>query len=705
MSFDADLPTGLEPGRGAGAADRSGAVCSKPVLRRSDRDRPRLISTLRCVALGILMAAMLAGPAGAGELVIDLPGGPFETAWRKALRMARDYRSRDPGETIVIRLPPTIQLKKPLVLAAADSGQPGADLIIRGDAVAGTTISGDVALPGTPFRPEPGAPGPPFPDAEEGTIHVADLTKLWGRVSPPLAPRNALQSLPLPKLFLWDGDRRMSPARWPAIGYARRPAVSEVPGGLEVSVEGSDAPDLSREPHLWAAGFWSWNWWYQFGPASGTGRSTFRVGPPADGIGADIRFALVNVAGALDSPGRYFVDPDAWKLYYIPRADGTVPTVAAVDTLLTIRDARHIRIENVALRRSTGMAVLVERSEDIELSDCYAGQTGAEGIVVVGGRNVRIRDCVVDDTGLSGVVLIGGDRRTLDPGGHSIIGSRISRFGQELPTYQTGARIFGVGQTVASNEITEGPHVGIQFFGNDHVIQGNILHDLVKDSDDAGAIYAGRNWTSRGTRITSNYIYNVTNRIGSRKVRGVYLDDQISGIEVTGNVFEAVDEPVLIGGGRDNTVRANLFLTDHAVFVDARGTSWQSQMVEAGGALRRGLQDVPYDKPPYLDRYPTLATVLTDRPGQPVGNVLQDNVHRGSSLIEVDEPATLETLEDIGSIRLDGRGSFPGVIDVLPEGTPALNQLRSTRDAVMATRARMGHLHHLHRLPPAEGSP
>ena len=111
------------------------------------------------------------------------------------------------------------------------------------------------------------------------------------------------------------------------------------------------------------------------------------------------------------------------------------------------------------------------------------------------------------------------------------------------------------------------------------------------DTSDAGAIYAGRNWTSRGTVIESNYIYNLKSRIDSDSwVIGVYLDDQLSGTAVDGNVFRDVDLPVLVGGGRDNRISKNLFIASKSnpIMLDLRGLNWQSAWAAPGGPSERG---------------------------------------------------------------------------------------------------------------------
>jgi hypothetical protein len=191
-----------------------------------------------------------------------------------------------------------------------------------------------------------------------------------------------------------------------------------------------------------------------------------------------------------------------------------------------------------------------------------------------------------------------------------------------------------VGNIARGNLIFDGTHTGLIFYGNEHLIEFNELHDLAHETGDVGAIYTGRDWTARGTVIRNNFLHDIhgPGRFGSR---GVYLDDQASGIAVQGNLFVRVEQPLVIGGGRDNLVDNNLFVNSTpALYIDARGRTWQQRETDdPEGTLRKGLRQVPYKKPPYTDRYPGLAELLELSPGSPIGNTIRRNVVIGGQAL------------------------------------------------------------------------
>ena len=140
--------------------------------------------------------------------------------------------------------------------------------------------------------------------------------------------------------------------------------------------------------------------------------------------------------------------------------------------------------------------------------------------------------------------------------------------------YSAGIGLHGVGNRATHNLIHDAPHQAISFGGNDHLIEFNEIHNVCFESNDAGAIYSGRDWTMRGTVIRHNYLHDITGFEG-RGCVGVYLDDMYCGTEIVGNVFYQVTSAAFIGGGRDYLIENNVFVDcKPAIHVDARAMGW-----------------------------------------------------------------------------------------------------------------------------------
>ena len=125
--------------------------------------------------------------------------------------------------------------------------------------------------------------------------------------------------------------------------------------------------------------------------------------------------------------------------------------------------------------------------------------------------------------------------------------------------YNPAVQMSGVGNRVTHNLIHDAPHMAIGSGGQNHRIEYNEIYHVCTESNDAGAMYAGRNWTMRGTEIRFNYLHDIQGFEGKGCV-GVYLDDQYSGTLVYGNLFHKVTRAAMIGGGRDCTIENNIFV-------------------------------------------------------------------------------------------------------------------------------------------------
>ncbi len=98
----------------------------------------------------------------------------------------------------------------------------------------------------------------------------------------------------------------------------------------------------------------------------------------------------------------------------------------------------------------------------------------------------------------------------LTPAGHYAENNHIHHYARWNRMYSPAISISGVGNRAAHNLIHDAPHQAIDFGGNDHVIEFNEIHDVCYESNDAGAIYSGRNWTMRGTVIRYNFMHHLS---------------------------------------------------------------------------------------------------------------------------------------------------------------------------------------------------
>lgn len=344
------------------------------------------------------------------------------------------------------------------------------------------------------------------------------------------------------------------------------------------------------------------------------------------------RFALLDFRAALDAPGEWWFDRQTQELLVIPFANGTPDfeiEVSTLPTLLAINGAKHIRIEGISWEICTGTAITITDADDVRIAGNTIGLTGYDAIEAQTDGRLDIRQNLIWSVGRAGVRLTGGDRDKLTPARITARGNRIAGLGERIKCYAPAFRLRGVGIRVTGNHLEDGPHNAIQFSGNEHRIERNLIENFAQETNDVGAIYAGRDWSTRGNLIKGNMIrhlygwemftpkdqpedapLHVVYRQGT-KIHGVYLDDMLEDTTVADNTFEDISSgAVHLGGGGHTTITGNRFdRVGSALFVSERNSFEIAQ---------KGL-DSYSDNPIWRAKYPEIINRETRTPLFPSG--------------------------------------------------------------------------------------
>jgi hypothetical protein len=633
--------------------------------------RPRKCG--RFLALGIVLAAMItrASPAESETVIKVLatnrqaPSRGSETgeptlvmglARARLLRAQR--RPGDPQASIVIELQPGIhRIDVPVLLGPEDGGTAVSPLVLRAS-------GGDVRLSGgKPLRPlQPDAALlAKYPEKARPYLAVYAMPEILSAAPRALNVRRQDRGSGPAPFEIMDAKGPLKSARWPNAGWAPGVALKRADGSITVGDQGGWTETPTPTSDVWIAGFLKHDWDFQqialVGRDLATGGLVLEE-TPQFGYGEKFRFAIQHAANALDEPGEWHRDPATGHLVVWPRTDGgRALEASAAQSLLVLKGVDHVRIEGMTFEAARGDAIRIEGGNRIEIANATFRNIGGRAVVIEGASRSGIRNSRIFDTGDGGVVVSGGDRTALAPAGLYVVDTIIERFARLGLTYRPAIALHGVGNTARGNLIMDGPHYAIDFSGNDHVIALNEIAYVVKEAGDAGAIYTGRDWTWQGNVVTNNFLHDIRPLPGL-DVKGVYLDDWASGTTVDGNVFLRVDQPVFIGGGRDNRVRGNLFVaSEPGIHIDGRGlTWWPDAVTRPDEVLQTRLRAMPTATPLWRQRYPELSGVLSDEPQKPKRNAASGNVFLGGAayrlLPEVDAKAQ-NLVPDADSRRID----------------------------------------------------
>jgi len=589
------------------------------------------------------LVLLLAAPVLAADVYVSPSGDDGSPGTREVplatLEAARDAarRARADGPVTVHLADGVYVRERTFDLGAADSGTAEVPVVWRADHPHKAYLVGGRLLAPEGFRPLAKDEASRIAGAVRAKVRVCDLAAV-GVGDLPDPPDKYRTTGGLPELF-YD-DRPMTVAGWPNDGWVTIEKVIDRDGVFVAGEDRMKRWDLERG--VWLHGYWCHDWSDETiragaaDPATRTitlaARHGYGVGPSSSWNKTPRRYRAVNVLAELDAPGEYYVDRKARRLYFLPPGPlaGTRLVLALLkEPILRLRDASHVTVQGLVLEGGRGDGVHVSGGTGVRVAGCVIRNLSGSGAVLRDGTDNRVVSCDLYHLGCSGIRLSGGDRKTLTPAGLVAENNHIHHFGRLQRTYAAAVHLGGVGNAMRHNLIHDAPHSAVLYGGNEHVIERNEIHHVALETSDVGALYTGRDWTSRGNVVRHNFIHSLTSQ-GSIGTMGVYLDDCDSGDSIVGNVFYQAGRAAFIGGGRDNLVENNLFVDcEAAVHLDARGTSRITNGKGGSWDLLAKAKAVGYDRLPWSERYPPLARIMQEKWQLPEGNVIRRNIALG----------------------------------------------------------------------------
>jgi len=437
-----------------------------------------------------------------------------------------------------------------------------------------------------------------------------------------------------PKFELYVNQQKLHLARWPDEGWAhiKLPLNKDTQFSVMETLPVLKGDIKNAQVHIFPNSDWYdvYRVVDSFNLANNSIKLALRTGYDLD---SGRRFYIENLAVFLNLPSEWIYDQASKIIRFIPPIGVTPNEIIAssVPNILLIESAKYLSFKNINFQYSSNSAVIITNSENIAMNAVSVNNIGGKGIDIAGGQNVQVINSSVHHTGSSGIAVSGGDRVTLKSSGHVINNNHIHHMSQVVMTYTPGVEVNGVGNTVTHNLIEQGPHNAITIAGNENLIEKNEIHHFCLEASDCGAIYTGRNWSWRGNIIRNNYLHDVIGYglqsldVDKNQVvytspfaaRAVYLDDGMSGVEISNNIFEnAGTEAVFISGGRDNVITNNYIKTSLvAIYQDGRDES----------SNQKTLDDSPYRNSYWQLKYPFLG-VPKNNSKWPEGNTYQRNI-------------------------------------------------------------------------------
>jgi hypothetical protein len=313
--------------------------------------------------------------------------------------------------------------------------------------------------------------------------------------------------------LFYNGDP-MPLARWPNQGWMTIESLPDGQEGSRLGYAGDRPARWTNAEDPWLFGYWYHGWADQYLPVESVDSENrfLTLGERHNyGFRAQQRFYALNLLEELDRPGEWYLNRESGNLYFWPpspleKAEAIVSVMQ--EPMVVLENVSHLNLEGLQFESTRDTGIVIRNGRDVTIADCNVLNVGADAIRVTGGRGHRIVGCDIANPGESGITLRGGDRQSLTPAKHEAVNNHIQHFSRWERTYHPALSLSGVGMRAAHNLIHHAPHMAIGFGGNNHLIEYNEIHHVLLETDDAGAMYIGRDWTERGHVIRYNYLHH-----------------------------------------------------------------------------------------------------------------------------------------------------------------------------------------------------
>jgi hypothetical protein len=637
----------------------------------------RTFFALALCALPVLAAPLqlYVSPAGSDEADGTRPrrswfraGGPFRTLSRARDEIRRQRQAGTlPAEGAVVSVRGGVyELPETFALSKEDSGTVAGPIVYRPYRSEKARLLGGRLV--TAFAPVPEERLARIP--EEARPHVVQVDlKAMGLTDIGEPTTGGIE--------VFFNGKPLSWSRYPNEGFIKVTGISDRDTKESHGRKGSKYGEIwfddargkrwAGESDLWTHGYWFWDWSDQrhkvveFDPEAG--RMLFQEPFHGYGYRKGAWFYVYNCLSEIDQPGEWQLDTKTGILTLWPPSDPTKAevVVSVLPTVVEMKDVENVTLHGFVMEGARGTTLQASNVADVRVETCTIRNGGGGGISL-SGKESQVVGCDLYNLGSHGIGLTGGDRKTLTKGNLLAENNHIHHYARVNRVYRPGISLQGVGNVARRNLIHDAPHMAMGFGGNDHLIELNEIHSACYESNDAGAIYTGRDWAQRGTVLRNNYLHDISGFEG-KGCMGIYLDDMFSGTTIEGNLFVNVTRAAFMGGGRDNVVDGNIFVDCRpAVHVDARGVGWAKGAVP--GVMTERLKNSPYNTELWKQRWPELQTVLADEPGLPKGTRITRNISIGGRWSNIEGKArpcvTMENNlvdEDAGFVNAE-RGDY-----------------------------------------------
>ncbi|MBS1531716.1 MAG: right-handed parallel beta-helix repeat-containing protein [Bacteroidetes bacterium] len=283
-------------------------------------------------------------------------------------------------------------------------------------------------------------------------------------------------------------------------------------------------------------------------------------------------FFIQNSPNTLDENGEWYYNATAKTLmmYLTAAPTNTSVQISSRPYLVTSYGQNYITVSGLSITGANNNAFDVKTCNYFQIKNCTISSTGIYGVNASITKFFSITNSVLKDMNNVGVNAVSSLGATISGDSLTNVAMRAGMGQSQNGTYE-GIIINGTRGLVSNNYLYNIGYVGIDFRGDTITLQHNFISNFDQVKDDGGAIYT---YAANVDSNTNHYALNVLNNIVTTSggapngttgavvgnASGIYLDDNSTGVTISGNSVSYCTTGILLHHSR------NLIMTNNMIF-------------------------------------------------------------------------------------------------------------------------------------------
>ena len=275
----------------------------------------------------------------------------------------------------------------------------------------------------------------------------------------------------------------------------------------------------------------------------------FTAASPNYTIKDNYGFFIQNHPATLDTYGEWYYNPQTKKLrvFFGTTAPTSVKVQASrIDDIVTISRFGHISFNNLIFNGANVNAFKINGGQNLQISNCEINFSGVNGVDASATTGLKITNSILSFSHSGALYLNPAVSETIIQGNMIRNTATMAGMAGSGNLKYVAIMINGANNLIDNNQIISTGYNAISFMGgNNNVIKNNFIDTFCTLKDDGSGIYTWNNSanpaTYTGQKIINNIIINGkgapdgVSHPGFELAHGIYIDDNSSNIEISGN--------------------------------------------------------------------------------------------------------------------------------------------------------------------------